>query len=659
MQVHRMRLWARSCAALSIALVVAPLGGCGGGGGGGAGGGGESAPAPIPAPPAARTSGLVPVAPTTGTVLQTDATTLRVLRPGATWTYSGEDRPDGTSGAVVAYTNVVVHAQAAAGVTELSSDGLHTGEDSVNVQATAGVVKSPQSFQPVSTAPPESIDAVELRSPVRTSDQYTLYDRHFDDAGLDLDGDRKNEAFDIAVWSRVIGTEVIDLPNRRAVQTVRVDTTLASRVRFSQTGVYGAVEQVVQSVWYATGVGIVQVQLDQPNRSAGGPRHLTTERLDTWDGLTEGLGSLPLQAAIVLGGESAGLRLQSPIDAVAFDDHAVVMSLIPNRLAFDGVTLSVIDRSGRVSTSTNQYGITVAGTTFMPQRLLRAGSELRLLGLADDGLFLLGFDARGQALSMGKRILAGGSLHSVGSQWSQSASAGNRIWLMWMRRYANALSEDVCDLMLQSFDFAGQAQGTPTMLEQNISPGALQDLRMAAAPDRVVASWLRQGMQRYVVADASNGEVLAVKDLGVPTQYFSLQPLALGPGLALVMGSDTVFGGVAVVSLNGSYDPMRSTSGSLASEIVSQPWMEPVAATVAVGHDGRLFLATLDMSGSAVLSVSELSWAAGAAATSGSLQLMAHMPLMTYPLALPYADRVLMIGTTQEGMVATAVWRLR
>jgi hypothetical protein len=653
----------------SLFLAACLLAACGGGGGGG---GGSSPPS------AAVKSGLIPVAPTAGEVLEADAAALRVLRPAAVWTYHGVDVPYGNQGLPTIYTNVVTHTGAPVGVSEHSSNLFNSGADVSNVQAAAGTVKVPGTVQPVSGIGPDAIDGLELRSPVRTDDLYAIYDKHFDDGGQDFDGDGIHESLDVAIWARVVGAEVVDLAHRRQVRAIRVDTTLNERVLYSKSGTYSNVVEIVRRTWYAKGIGIVKMQLDQPGPNIPSVRQVTTEVLDTWDGLTEGVGYLPVQTAVP-GSTMGSVSISAPIGAAAFDDHAVVMSYIPDAILAEGVRFTMIDFKGRVLSSVDQHGMNVASQRFLPNQLLRVGGELRLIVTVNDGLALLGFDATGNSLTRPLTMLLPGAAFAANAdgQTVQAAAVGSRIWLMWLSPNVDAQGNSSAgDLKLQQFDASGTPIGSPSILEGGIVNGALRSIQLSAASDRTIATWgigSNTGGQRYAVADSASGALITVKSLlpAAPAQtgypfYYGLQPLALGSGLALAYLSDSSSGAVAGVELDASFDPIRSVSGTLGNEVLSQSWTLPtyypaLTATglgrIWIGIDGSAKLWPEDSQATPVQQLSELTPGAGALASTGSLKLLAQVPDFRAYFVLPYSDRLLVFGTRSTDLVTTVVWR--
>jgi hypothetical protein len=240
-----------------ILLVCAALGACGGGGGSGDAG--------------MTTSGLLPAAPTAGTVLAADAGTVRPLAASGRWEYHGTDRVPGVP--PVVYRNLVVHRGAAGtSVEERSSNGFNEGESISMPQRSGSDIVSPIEIA-FPGQPTETLQWPELRSPVRTGDQWTLYDRRLRGVYPDLDGDQRAEDGDFVFYARVVGLETVSLPSLGQVEAVRVDYTALQRPRFSQSGNPGAVVvSVVQTNWFAAGIGIVQVRLDEPTDSPGGRR---------------------------------------------------------------------------------------------------------------------------------------------------------------------------------------------------------------------------------------------------------------------------------------------------------------------------------------------------------------------------------------------------
>jgi hypothetical protein len=661
----------RLCASLFAA--VGALSACGGGGGGSS---------PPPAPPVAAVTGLVPAAPGLGAVLEADASNLVVFRPGATWTYHGVDAQYGPGAPVVRYVDVVTQAQASGGVTEHSTSLFNGGSDDTPQMLSAGVLSTPDSIQVNPNKPADPVSYVELRSPVRVGDQATIYDRHIADSGTDYDGDGKNDAVDIAIWTRVIGTETIDLPNRPGVTAIRVDTTIDQQAYYSASGTKSDVFETVRSIWYAKGLGVVQTRLDTWGPNIAAVHAITTETLDTWDGLTEGVGYRPTTALVVPAGESAGQPVPAPLGVAAFDDHAVLMSFIPGSVQVEGVALTSVDRDGHVLSSTNQHSLAVAGARMTAQKLLRVGNELRLVTLLDDGLSLIGFDAQGQSLTQARTILVAnpGWVSDADDEVCQSAAAGDRLWLMWLAGRVDGSGNTIGDLTLQSFDAAGQPASAPVVLVNGINPMAIRSMRISAAGDRMIAGWNVDGIggnQFYAVADNATGALLATRQLTPPAAlgggsapaYGAFTPLALGPGLALVFDSDTTPSQLAGVSLDGSFDVLRATSGAtLGSEVISPAWMGPVWSWLVTASAGELWLATGgevqvwpdDAQPTYVTTVSELAPGGGALA-SAAPALLARAPVQNAAFLVQWSDRVLVIGgpVAMQGATATStvVWR--
>ena len=658
--------------------VLATLVSCGGGGGSGSG---STSPGSGSSGGGSSATGLVPAAPSVGAVIAADATQFRVLRAGATWSYRGFDQLDGQSANGTVYADVVTHAAASGGTAEMLSNGNNEGSDTSVIVSAAGVVKTTVTIDPTGLGKPETFDDVELRSPVRIDDQYTVYDRHFDNGGSDFDGDGINDALDVAAWRRVVGTEVLDLHHRRQVSTVRVDETLRLRVRYSRDGSYSSVIEIVQSTWYAAGIGIVRVRSDRPNQNVSSLRHITTEELLTWDGLSAGVGPLPPQAAALTApATSSGAIAAIVEDASAFDDHVVVASSMVDTPTALGFALTSIDPRGRLLATRNYTPSAWSAGFLAPQQLLRLGSELRLVALIDNRLSMLSFDASGQLPLSAPVILTSDAVYGFDSVYARAAAGGSRFWLVWLATY-NVGTTQVADLKVQGFDVAGVPATTAVVLEQAINPTTISNVRIAtSAADPVLVSWTYSGASggegRYAAINASTGALLARRtgtQTGYPLDNLVLEPSASGPGLTLNSALDPASGVIVGVLLGAGYDPMRSSTASFASEIVSPRWLRPVQGFVArpVGSFGHLFeyvglLApqfaqdTLPVLQPTLVEVISSSTLAGS-----EVRLLARLPFAaaaTYAsqgvLQVPITDRVLIVSGVGASLSTTPVWRV-
>ncbi|WP_341728190.1 hypothetical protein [Brooklawnia sp.] len=312
-------------AALGIAAFAAVATGCGGGGGA----------STTPSSPNASGS-LIPAAPAVGATLYPTAATLRPLRAGARWVYRTDDRTQGQ------FVETVVSQTAAAngGVTETdSSDPQATSE--LSVEAGSGTVNFSVSLELVPNWTPVIITGPELRSPVRQGDQYDLIEQRFSNQPIDIDADGKFDTVDVASYRRVVGNELVTLPNRaQALTALRVDTVLTIRINPS-TRTTPQIASSSVSTWYAPGIGVIRqvVASTDPSRSFD-----EESLLLGWDGLTEGWGFVTqpaqLQSTVVPG--SSSVWVGGAMSAIALSDGALIAT---------ASSLHRVDRRGMVQSS--------------------------------------------------------------------------------------------------------------------------------------------------------------------------------------------------------------------------------------------------------------------------------------------------------------------
>jgi hypothetical protein len=132
----------------------------------------------------------------------------------ASWTFRGT-RLEGPYNNPLNYTNVIAH-QGTSGVSVVES-GTNLDNNGAYQQTMIYRNGEVHAISPFELGPGQSmtLDQVELRSPVRVDDQYTVLDIGNAVLGLDGDGDDISETFDLGIWSRVVGEEVIDCPTPR------------------------------------------------------------------------------------------------------------------------------------------------------------------------------------------------------------------------------------------------------------------------------------------------------------------------------------------------------------------------------------------------------------------------------------------------------------
>jgi hypothetical protein len=262
-----------TCLALCVAAALAA---CGGGGGGGDSSG---------------TTGLVPTdLPTAGATLYADATVLRPLVAGARWTYQGTMQlnlePLATS---EAYVDVITHTKDSTGVRETADNLDNAGSTEQRVYHEAGSVRNVADVD-LGNGISLPVDTLELRSPVRVNDQYTVFDQRLK-TGTDFDEDGVNDAVELGVYSRVVGQVLKDVGALHQASVVTVSTTYRMRAKFSKSGNYSDVVTLAQTTEYVSGLGVVLRRFDAPGAEEG-LRDLTTETLVGWDGIQYAAGTI-------------------------------------------------------------------------------------------------------------------------------------------------------------------------------------------------------------------------------------------------------------------------------------------------------------------------------------------------------------------------------
>lgn len=650
------------------------LGACGGGGDAGPGTlmpvAANPAPSnPPPSNPPPEESSLIPEAGPLGAVLHADAALLRVLRPGAVWDYRGVVQPQGVDGS----DNITYASQAsftgpdAQGYVEHDTNLFNGGTaGTLPLRFEGGVHTSRMSLYFRESGVQVTETVAELRSPVRVNDLYGTVERRNVDTGIDLDGDRVNETASVAMYSRVMGRESVDLPNRRGVEAVRVDMTARARVTTSATRAALPVREAVLSNWYVPGVGIVKRRLEEPNPTAGLPNRVVTEVLENWDGLTEGLGQTPTQVPS---------GLQDPFDAVGFDSHAVVAGYPQDNRPSSAIVLAQLDTRGAVLARrlyTMDELFPGAGHLFQ-MRLLRVADELRLFAyLGPRAIGMVSLDATGQRILRPPVML----VTDPALAWNYDsisyrvASDGAGFWLAWLRGSQGTDGQGLTTTLVARFDANGQAQTAPYAVAGAVA-GGTGNLTIAADGNRAGVSWNEgsapSGRRRLALLDTT-GPALASRVVDIlPAACLRADVLGLRPGLALTCWSDAPVT-AARIDANGQLVLVSdATAGAtLAGQAFRAPWLASLrGAAFATGGMGELYLAAAQYgpyrpgeSDTAFTAVMRTKSAGGALA-GGEPVLLARLREWPGDLfaMVPFKNSLLLLGKGGPGQLhTTVVW---
>ena len=480
-------------------LVVVLVAACGGGGGAGAGAGGGSG---TPSGGTEETpTGLVPAAPEPGAALVARGATLRPLKSGATSTFRDESQPSMFEVRVVQTD---------------TSDGrfIETRTDTSNQEPEVSTVWHDSSGQvhisqslALSDSRSIALDAVELPSPVRQGAQWTLFDRRVEDSGIDADGDGNADAFDVAVWSRVVGTEPLSwAPHLRRVDTIRIDTWIAMRAVLRS----GQVQPVVlrrMSNWYVNAVGVVRsvTYADDDIRVA------TDEVLLGYDAIDSGFGHVMRQRQFPAGDD--GTVYVEP-------DEGLIVALSDRLLALGSYRMSSVmiryDPAGRLQTV---VPVSVEGT---PLKMFAFGDNVRLIARRNaTTLTLWSVDRSGVTATSATATLdfdVPGS--NVGDLIVVQESGADRFWVIHtVTQFLGGVSTFI---VVRTFDAEGRAL-SEVSLPVGSSP---MNVRAAAFAGGLAVTWnaldtaRNETLYHYTRLD-SGGAVVAEREFQLQSTQFA------------------------------------------------------------------------------------------------------------------------------------------
>ncbi|MCW5631850.1 MAG: hypothetical protein KIT17_00795 [Rubrivivax sp.] len=640
-------------------LAVASAAGCGGGAG--EGGAEEATSSP---------TGLAPARTAPGAVLFDDASALRPFRQGAVWRYRGEQVPQ-TGAFPVRYETLTTHASAhASGVEEHTSNAANAAEpELVQVVHAGGDIFSDASLDFSGKGEPGRVRFVELRSPVRAGDLYTIVDRRLTDTNIDVDGDRQPDTLDLAIHVRVLGLETVALPNLPPMESVRTQMLIQSRVIPSSTRVPGPIVAGRVDTWYAPGVGVVRRTSRMPAVGLG--EETIEEQLVSWNGITSGVGAMSPQALTIPASSPVfpghGLPpLTWPL-AFGFDTHALVVTHQPRDTSgpywLSGL-VSKVDLSGRVVHSKPIPGY----MNDVRQRVwpYRHGLVMQTpVPNEPMQIALTRFDTEGTAIGSVTHNLTGAHDVNLGLAVEGAVDEDGTVWLLFTRDFRDMPKSFEKELVLRAYGPDG-AERFPEMLVQTGLPwGSNPGHAIAVARGRAVMSW-RGGPagSDVFIGSAGLNEAPQVKLLaaGSPGSASAVTPLRLGATSALIWQAPP--GGLSLgasggVLIDEAFEMKRAGSDWLAEQL---PGVPSFSMTPPANRGPRIAISTTtvgrlwpDDSWDSRIDV--VAWVdAGTRALALEPGRSVRFPATEMGGHAVFADRVLVFGQQYGKLTSTIVW---
>lgn len=476
--------------ALAAALWLA---GCGGGGGSGSSAGSDpGAPAPSNSDPGYAS--LVPSPPALGVVLEADASVLIPQTAGASWRFWG--RQTSASGSELArYESSYEWVQSGAEWLLKGSNPGNDGPDQARYAVSEGQLQQVEAVAFVAGQAAEEIRMTMLRSPVRAGDQILAFNKRV--TGIpDQDGDGRTDSLDIAVYTRVIGSERVDTAMGEKVDAVRVETHVVQRLLYSKTGQPGPVQDIVAVEWFARGLG--WVGREQPTFTADGQQRNGKESLLSAQVGEQGYGATGPVALVnpASSPEQAGqaLAMQAPT-VLSADARGVLLLSDPPVTDFSGrKLLTLLKTSGEVQwTRLSPPGVRFGAPL---------GAGWVLWGNLDGAAVIISLDAQGVALTSVSQTLdlAGPTtpLPSTHRNLQISADAQS-LWVAairadWITK-ANGQLGPRDGIVVRGFDLNGNPRTPAVLLERSD-----QDGFMGGSPSLTVSNG-----NAYVAWTSNNG----------------------------------------------------------------------------------------------------------------------------------------------------------
>lgn len=635
---------------LASILILTACGGGGGGSDGNDGGGGGT--------PVRTSSGLIPAAPSVGAILTTDAAVLRPIRDQAVWVYRGL-KTDYPGAPTVSYENRSIQATTGgSATTESFSNSANTGPDTQGFSISDGTVRIPLSIDFAGQGNTETVPFIELRSPVREDDQFTIWDRHYADTNIDSDGDRRADALDAAIYGRVMGVETLSLPGLPSLTTVRVDITLRSRITLSSNGQVMPVAQTVIQTWYARGIGIVR-QRSSSQYGSDATGVVVDEQLSSWDGLTEGFGAMDAQTTVVpmSGDPFSGMTIRG---AASFSNHALVV--MADYSATDS-TIARLNRNGEVFASRIQPNMPAGSEGLVvPHRqgllYLRQGQTQSALTSTVE---VTRFDAEGALVGN----VAGATIDLTGPRTNpmleqvKAVVDGTTLWLLWQRIYNTPTAQER-ELILRPYGLDGVPLG-PELL---VDTGSARAERIASVNGRVLLSWGRVVLgvgwePTYASVALGDSAVIArpfasVLPTGAVDDGKFPYPASGGAWGALVWTAqvpNTAYGLTSGTLLDSNQSPIRSGSNLEGDVLPGVPMLRNFVHAPAINGtpDGALLVLSAD---------STVSWVATSANAPISTRPMSQVSLTDTTIAkqVVFDDRVLVLSSVGARLKTVVVW---
>jgi hypothetical protein len=645
---------------LAFLLSLGLLAGCGGGGGG-------STPPPTdgvtpPTNSGPQVSGLLPSPPVLGAVLADNALTLRPVREGSTWAYSG-NKLAYKSATPVSYSTITKQTVSDNLIVEASTNSSNDGASTQNLSLAQGVVSSIERLDFAGKGAAQDIKFIELRSPVRLGDQYTILDQRFTDTNIDADKDNKTDILDVVIYSRVMGRELVQLPGLPQLTAIRVDTTAQSRVIYSSNGQSSALTQSTVQSWYVAGIGLVR-QVSSVPTASGTDTETTEESLVYWDGVTTGFGRIPPQPATIPIGNADYPGLTVPSNIVGYTamaDSALVVSRLPGAGSYStGGLVSRLDLRGKVLSAYSYPGMLVGEGKYIGH----ANGLLHLRVPILDGLGRLAkvevtrFNAEGrlQGSLAGVTIdLTGGRSNSWLYVDPVAAIEGSTLWLLWHRLWPGSNGFDGV-LALRPYTLEGVPLAGEIVLETR---WCCDELAISAKDGKALVSWQRTipgvGYDlMYASANVAAGSVSPVALLkGLQRTSGAMAPLLLGQRAALLWpaplgeGQATYYpNAVGGVILDEALNPILGSGGTINGQVLTG---QVTAGLLPIAMGSRIVLSVpgkltwWDTDTSPLISTTSKSVTIGEAYGREAIQLVFH-------------DRVLLLLSAGSGWGASVVW---